>query len=411
MNDNIHLRKHYLPRNFQFQPTVARIREFFLLNASVVKSEFVAQRSGFDFVNWRCWNVHGASCLMLLSLMYETEKMTIVVKGIQDDSDLPDKLFGTLRDFLVAGTNPQIVGVLNEPGNTAAHKYQQPEVAKISGVKIDWGKIDIARFRSLPDMHFPDGRGGYKSRVRPANERMYIFNTAFLCPPDSTHDTLKRKINGFLEINRELFRSEYDEEISDLSNSGWHIYERRGEPTHICVELFQCNEFWMVEVHCLSGNRELFYEIYDTLRAFLRRETDDSAVDYSYVSTNPLVFHRRHSPPEPVYTEEERLLIDRIIKYMTEMKNREYIRQIHSPLPTPKSAPLTPIPDETPTPPPASWFWCMWFCLGGWLEFCMSGPEPEEEGSPLIRRIGPTSRWYCEPSLCPDPFELYKKPL
>jgi len=389
MKDYKDLRKHYLPRNFQFQQTMARMREFFLLNASVVKSQFVAERSGFDCADWRCWNLYGASCFMLISLGYETEKMVLTVKGIQSDSDLPDKLFGTLRDFLVAGTNPQMVGVLNEPGNTAAHKYHQPDSAKISGVNIDWGKIDIARFRSLPDMHIPDGRGGYKSRVRPANERMYIFNTAFLCPPDSTHDTLKRKIDGFLEINRDLLRPKYDKEISDSSNSGWQIHERRGEPTHICVELFRCNEFWMVETHCLSGNRELFYEIYDTLRAFLRRETDNPAVDYSYVDTNPLSFRPRHLPPKPVYTEEEQTLHRRIIDDMSETKHRDYNEPICSPKPTPKSAPTTPIPAETPPP---SWFWCMWFCLGGWLELCMSSPDTEEEESPLIR---PTSRLSC----------------
>ena len=406
MNHNPNVRKHYLPRNFRFQQTIARIREFFLVNGTVVKSQFVAERSGFDCADWRCWNLYGAACFMLISLGYETEKMVLTVKGIQSDSDLPDKLFGTLRDFLVAGTNAQMVGVLNEPGDTAAHKYHQPDSAKISGVKIDWSKVDIARFRCVPDMHIPDGRGGYKSRVRPANERIYIFNTAFLCPSDSTHDVLKRKIDGFLETNRDLLRSKYDEEISDSSNSGWQIHERRGGPTHICVELFQCNEFWMVETHCLSGNRELFYEIYDTLRAFLRRETDNPVVDYSYVDTNPLSFRPRHLPPKPVYNEEEETLHRRILNYMSETKSQDYIEKIRSPKPTPKSAPSTPIPTKLPKSPPAVWFWCMWFCLGGWLEICMGGDEPEEDApdsSSLL--IGPTSRRFAEPLVS------YKKPL
>jgi hypothetical protein len=210
---------------------------------------------------------------------------------------------------------------------------------------------------------------------------MYIFNTAFLCPPDSTHDGLKARIDGFLETNTSLFRWAYDAEISDDANFGWEIQEHNGESTRICVELFQCNEFWMVEVHRLSGNRELFYALYDTLRAFLRRESDNPIVDYSYAPKHPL---SRKQMVEPVYTEEEKILKSRILEYMCQ-KHREIKERDKERINTPSPEE----PRELPKEPPAFWFWAMWYCFGGWFVNCMG----LEEDEPLLPETGSHSKY------------------
>lgn len=283
-----------------FQTKIQTVREkfalFLWLNIGKLKSEYVKELSTqHDRSYWRLRNHSGAPCFITLRVYYNAQHLEVDMCGMDEDSDLVSKVFGTITAILFTEHNiltDEVVElyimpeIMNDP---AAPRFTSP-------IPMPTAKPRVMISNPLPLLH-EHGTPTSFSEIEscPTDYRLssldYVSFMNFRCRIREDYIDTRRAIDAFL--NQHVGDRFPDAKVSDvmdgfpnsplydscefmgsMSNNNVSVWSLRLcdipeednydnlKSTHIRVFLHRCVDYPMVEVRELRGRHSKFYHFF-----------------------------------------------------------------------------------------------------------------------------------------------------